>query len=130
MGKVPATVPFKQPMHGQGKTTSAKNKSKVGFKQNPAIKGAGKTSSKKNKSEVSFVQPSKGSGGKSSKKNPSKVGFEQPNRAGKTASTLSFEGKNVGKGAKVKPAGKVAPPAGKFKSIDQVVAYRKKKYGV
>lgn len=130
MGKVPANVSFKQPAHGHGKTTSAKNKSKVGFKQSPALGAAGKTSSKKNPSKVSFVQPSKGSGGKSSKKNAGKAGFEQPNRAGKTASTLKFEGKNIGKGAKIKKAGNVAPPAGKFKSIDQVVAYRKKKYGV
>lgn len=130
MSKVPANVPFKQPAHGQGKTTSAKNKSKVPFQQNPARGAAGKTSAKKNKGTVGFVQPSKGSGGKSSKKNPGQVGFDQPNPAGKTAKVIKFEGKNVGKGAKVKKAGNVAPPAGKFKSIDQVVAYRKKKYGI
>lgn len=125
MSKVPGKVGFDQPSHGEGKTTTAKNKTKVGFTQ--PNHGTGKTSSKKNPSKVGFSQPSHGKGGTSTKKNPSKVGFDQPNRAGKTVSMPKYAGANVGKGAKVKKAGAVAP---KFTSTDALVAYRKKKYGI
>lgn len=131
MSKVAGTAPFKQPAHGQGKTSSAKNKGMASFQQNPARGKAGKTSSKKNPTNVSFQNDRDPAGKTSSKKNPGQASFVQPNPAKKNATTPKWDAKNVGKGAKTKKAGKVAPPAGgKFKSVDQVVAYRKSKYGI
>lgn len=63
------------------------------------------------------------------KKNPGQVGFAQPNPAGKTTSMPKAQAKNVGSGAKTKKAGNVAPPA-PIKSVNDVVAFRKGKYGV
>lgn len=128
MSKVPGTVGFTQPTHGSGKTTTAKNKSKVGFVQ--PNQGKGKTSAAKNKTNVPFSQPNHGSTKASTKKNPGTVGFVQPNPAKKSTSMPKYEGKNIGKGANFKPAGKVAPSTGKFKSTDDLVSYRKKKYGI
>jgi hypothetical protein len=77
---------------------------------------------------MGFTQKTASNTGNSMKKNPGKVGFEQPNPAKKNVSMPGY-------GAK-----KVAPPAGKakgqpnvgpkIKSTDDIVAYRKKKYGV
>lgn len=130
MSKVPGTVGFDQPEHGKGKTSTAKNPGKLGFKQ-PKV-AAGKTSTKKNPSKVGFSQPKHGTTANSKKKNKGTVGFDQPNRAGKTAKVPKFEGKSVGSGTKIKSAKAVAPKAkgGKMKSLDDVVAYRKKKHGV
>lgn len=127
---VKGKAPFVQPSHGQGKKTAAKNKTTVKFKQNPARAGAGKTSSAKNKTNVPFTQKTASMTGTSTKKNKATASFDQPNRAGKTASVPQASGGTVGKGAKIKSAKTVNPPAGKFKSIADVLTYRKKKYGV
>ncbi len=129
MSKVPGKAGFAQPSHGEGGTSTAKNKSKVGFTQ-PKV-AAGKTSTKKSPGKVGFTQPNKGQGGTSTKKNPAKAGFDQPNRAGKTAAVPKFEGRSVGKGTGIKKAGKVAPAAGgkKMKSVADLENFRKKKYG-
>lgn len=134
---VPAKADFVQPAHGQGKTTSAKNKTKVGFKQNPAIGAAGKTSSKKNPGKVPFKQKTAAKTGNSSKKNAGKADFSQPNRAGKNVSMPTPAGGSVMKGSKggkpkiMASASKVAPKMGaKFTSVDAITSYRKKKYGV
>ena len=54
-----------------------------------------------------------------------KVGFDQVVH-GKPVKMPKAEAKTVGKSAKTKPAGKVAP---KMKSVDGLVAFRKAKYG-
>lgn len=124
---VKGKVDFEQPAHGKGKTSTSKNASKVGFKQNPALRGAGKTSSKKNAGKVGFTQKTAPMTPNSKGKNPGKAGFDQPNRAGKTAAMPAATGGSVGKGDKVKKAGKVAP---KFTSMDQIKDYAKKKYKI
>lgn len=126
--KNPGKVGFTQPQHGQGKTSSVKNKSKVGFSQ--PSHGKGKTSAKKSPGKVGFSQPNHGIGGTTTRKNASKVGFDQPNRAGKSVSMPKADAKNVGKGAKIKAAKNVGPFAGKKPSVDGILAFRKKKYGV
>lgn len=130
MAKVPGKVGFDQPAHGTGATTSTKNKGNLGFKQ-PA-KGTGGTSSAKNKGKVGFTQPDKGQGGTSSKKNAGNASFTQPNRAGKTASLpkSTNPGKVTAKAGKVKMPVNVAPKTGKMGSVDDLLKYRKKKFGV
>ena len=125
---VKGKVDFKQPEHGQGGTSSAKNKSKVGFQQPSHGKGKNKSGMMNVKGKVGFDQPSHGKGGTSSKKNPGKVGFQQPNPAKKSVGTgVSVKGYTGAKMGKAKGAPKVAP---KMKSMDDVLAYRKKTYGV
>lgn len=130
MSKVPGTATFKQPSHGQGKTTTAKNKGKVGFAQ--PDKGKGKKTTAKNKTSVPFTQPNHGKGTTSSKKNPGKASFPQPNRAGKNAAMPKAGAVSASKGTNIKKAGQVAPPAGKkkFTSVDAIIKHRKKKFGV
>lgn len=126
---VKGKVDFEQPSHGVGGTSSAKNKSKVGFKQNPAIGKAGKnkTGMMNVKGKVDFTQKTAPMTKNSSAKNAGKVGFDQPNRAGKTVAMPKATGGSVGKGDKIKKAKNVGP---KFKSMDDVKDYAKKKYKI
>lgn len=131
---VPGKVGFAQPSHGMGKTGAGKNKASVGFAQ--PNKGTGKKSSAKNKGKVGFNQPNHGAGSKSTKKNPGKVGFQQTNPAGKTVST-GVKPQTQGSGPKMgKMSGQpsvsspMKVPSGGFKSLDQLTAARKQKYGV
>lgn len=133
MSKVPGKAGFVQPTHGKGGTSSAKNKGAVAFKQGSASAGkAGKTSSKKSPGKLGFTQKTTPNKGNSTAKNPGKVGFDQPNPAKKTVA-MPVVGKMK---SKVAPSGldfkkpkSVSTPAGGFKSTDQLVAYRKGKYG-
>lgn len=129
MSKNPSNVSFTQPSHGTGKTSSAKNKSKVGFVQPNKGTGKNKSGMMNVPGKVPFSQPNHGVTKSSTKKNPGKVGFDQPNPAKKTTAMPKYEGKNVGKGAKIRPAKDVAPKAG-FKSTEDLVKFRRKKYGV
>lgn len=130
---VPGKVGFSQPAHGMGKQSTGKNKSMVGFEQ--PNKGMGKKSSAKNKSMVGYSQPNHGSGSKGSKKNPGMVGYSQPNPAGKNVSTgikpmtqgVPKMGKMSGQPSVSTP---IKVPKGGFKSLDQLTAARKQKYGV
>lgn len=63
----------------------------------------------------------------STKKNPGTAGFTQPNPADKKTAMPRAQAKNVGKGAKTKKAGSIAPP---IKSVGDITAFRKAKYGV
>ncbi len=130
MSKVPAKVDFVQPKHGMGGTSSKKNPSKVDFKQ-PAP-AAGKTSSKKSPGKLPFQQKTAAMTGSSSKKNAGKVGFDQKKHGGSAAMPAAPKAQKVAPPVgKFKKPGKVNPPAmaGGFKSVDQVVAFRKGKYG-
>lgn len=130
MAKPGGTAPFVQPSHGMTGNSTGKNKSEMGFQQNPFSKGAGSNSSKKNPSEASFAQtPPQG---KAKAQTGGVAPFEQPNHGGsapmpKVADKTAVVQKKMKKASPGQP--QVAPPA-KFTSIASVMSYRKKKFGV
>lgn len=132
MSKNPSKVGFEQPNHGTTGSTTSKNKAKVGFEQ-PQAK-AGKTTAAKNPGKLGFTQKSAPAKGSSTKKNAAKVGFEQPSHGGSAAMPRAADKQGVvqKKAAKTgKAPGSVGPSAGvTMKSVDDLMAYRKKKFGV
>ncbi len=130
MSKVPGKVDFTQPKHGMGATSSKKNPAKVGFKQ--SMPAAGKSSAKKNPGKLPFQQKTAAMTGSSAKKNPGKVGFEQKKHGGSAAMPMASKTQKVNPPlTKFKKPQKVNPPAkvGGFKSVAEVEAFRKGKYG-
>jgi hypothetical protein len=128
MSKVPGNLPFSQPEHGHGATSTKKNPANASFKQAPSLANPGGKTTAKNKTNVPFAQtPGNGKGGTSTAKNPANVSFSQP-KLGGSATMPKASGGNVGSGAKTKMGKPVAPSAG-IKQLADVVAYRKKKYG-
>lgn len=126
MSKNPGKVGFMQPAHMKTGHSTGKNPSKLGFTQ-PGH-GKGGTSSKKSPGKLGYTQPNHGKTGSSTAKNPAKVGFVQKVHGTPVkmpaASGAGPVGAKMGK-AKAPPA--VGP---KMKSLDDVMAYRKKTYGV
>lgn len=132
MSKNPGTVGFDMPNHGTTGNSASKNKSEVGFEQNPARGKAGKTSSKKNASEVSFDQKTAKNTGNSTGKNPGQASFQQnpSNPGGPGAPREQDKGGVVQKKATKGSVGEAKPVGPKITSIDQLVKMRKKKFGV
>ena len=126
MSKNPGTVTFKQPEHGKTGNSTAKNKGKVDFKQQPGRTPAGGKTTKKNPTESPSDMKTTPMTANSKSKNPGKVGFTQPSKGG-SAKMPKASGVQVNAGAKVKGAKNVAP---KIKSIAGLKAYAKKKHGI
>lgn len=128
------SVGFDQPMHETSGHSSGKNKSEVGYVQNPSRK-AGGTSSKKNPSHVDYPQKMHEKGGKSTAKNPSKIGFVQPSPGGSGGTGVKYADKQgvVQKKAKKGSLAKevqVGPAAASFKSTAELRAFGKSKHGL
>lgn len=107
---------------------SGKNPGKLAFKQGTTNVGkAGKTSAKKSPGKLGFTQKTAAKTGNSTKKNPSRIPVVGAGSNGGTGVKYAKKGVTTPM-AKQKKGVKVTTPA--FKSIDQVVAFRKGKYNV
>lgn len=133
MSKNPGTVKFDQPNHGTTGTSTGKNPGKVPFEQ--PNKGTGKTSSKKTPTKLPFTQKTAAVTKSTTGKNPGKADFVQPSKGGsapmpKTSTVASTANAKMTKQKAGKPVAPKTAALKKFKSTDDLVAYRKKKYGV
>lgn len=134
MAKVPGKLGFSQPEHGTTGATTAKNKGKLGFEQ--PNKGTGKTSTKKSPGKLGFTQKTAPITKNSTAKNKGSAPFAQPKKGGSAAmpkETASAKTANAPM-KKVSGSGKPVAPKTKslksFKSTDDLIAFRKKKFGV